>query len=60
LWVRWPRWPSLIATVESSDMEVVAEFGVPLVVSVNASSLERARLTGYRKVYQDWKEEVGG
>lgn len=27
---RCPRWPSLIATVLSSDMEVVAELGVPL------------------------------
>lgn len=28
---RCPLWPSLMATVESSDMEVVAELGVPLV-----------------------------
>ena len=24
LWCMWPRWPSLMATVESSDMVVVA------------------------------------
>jgi hypothetical protein len=25
-----PRWPSLIAIVDRAEMEVVAEFGVPL------------------------------
>lgn len=42
-WCGCPRWPSLMATVESSDMHVVVELGVPLEGGVSRGDKEGSK-----------------